>query len=335
MPRKGWVVLAVCLAVAVAAPCSGQLPAGLPIPPINFATLHPFGSSGIVDIRHMALGNAHVADDRDGWHGNPAGMIALDRPAIEVHNTWYPFTTIPDVNRFAVGYGFRVGKADVIKILGAWADAHGTVSGFAAPVHVSGTERDFSIEYAHRVNSKLTLGVATAYLGTDSNYTVAGLGSVTQLKSKPYTAGGRIGAIYRVCPKVNVGFTYDNYQEGVDRYASAFKLTPTSTTFHSTAWHYGVAYWPDELTSVMIDYQDVKLAGAGSSIIQRALMGGVERRVGNLFVRFGMFEGSATGGVGARVGGWDISYAFSGKSSRDIADRGGKTAHAVQIRHYF
>jgi len=70
------------------ASCSGQLPPGLPVPPINFATLHSYGSSGIVDIRHMALGGAHVADDRDGWHGNPAGMIAATKPAVEVHNLW-------------------------------------------------------------------------------------------------------------------------------------------------------------------------------------------------------------------------------------------------------
>jgi len=51
---------------------------------------------------------------------------------------------------------------------------------------------------------------------------VTGLGSVTQFKSRPCAIGGRLGAIYRVLPKLNIGCTYDNYQEVVDEYAAAF-----------------------------------------------------------------------------------------------------------------
>jgi len=59
-----------------------------------------------------------------------------------------PFSKIPDIDRFAIGVATPVGKADVIKILGAWADARGGVTGFSAPVNVDAVERDFSIEYA-------------------------------------------------------------------------------------------------------------------------------------------------------------------------------------------
>lgn len=309
-----------------------SVPPGLPIPSENYAALHPWGSSGVVDIRHMALGNACVGDDRDTWHANPAALVSLPGYAVEGHYTVSPFESLPDVNRYFVGMGGTIGTNQRFKVVGTIAKAKGTMRVGATPLNLEASEDDVSIEYAWRVNNRLAVGVGTAYLSTQSKFSATGLGTVTELSSRPKVPGGRIGLTYKLSANSSIGATYDNYMERVVQRATALGLADNVNLFHSTAIRVGLALWENENTTLLIDHEDIAIVGAGTKTARRGTMVGLERRLGVVALRMGAYEGKLTGGVGVKTHGWDVGYAFSGKNTLDMPGMGGTTTHAFQVR---
>ena len=311
-----------------------QLSPSLAVPPENYAVLHAFGATGMVDIQHMAYGGAHIADDRFGWHGNPAGMAAVRGSAVEMHHTWAPFSKIPGVHRTAIGGAFVLGSG-TMKLLAVWADGAGSMVGPTMTLGASSTERDFVAEYAFRPTPRLAVGLATAYVGTHTHFRHPSLGTVADFSSRPQGPGGRMGAIYRTSTKTTVGATYDNYTERVVVSEPVSHLAPTAVYFHSTGWALGGGWFPDESTTLLVDYSDKVIEGGSRKVTRRGLAIGGERRIGRTSLRLGEFEGRVCGGLGVRLGRWECSYAFSGRADKDLPGMGAGTTHAFQVRSWF
>ena len=319
------------------APARAQLPPGLPLAPENFATPHFWGSPSAISIQHFALGGAFVADDRNGWHGNPAGMIAVQEPTLLASYNRSSFESLPTFDTAFVGYAQPLGKRglDVLKISAITVRAQGDVNGGPVPIALDAKEDDIGIEYARRLSDKLTLGIGTAYLRTDSTYSIAGVGDVTRLRSRPATLGGRIGAIYDFNAQFSIGATYDDYRERVERSVPALPLPAESFRFHSTAYRVGAAYRPDAQTMLLADYEELRLKGNDTTISQYALLLGAERKVGAFALRIGSYDGKLTGGVGVGRGRLRLDYGFSGRYDKNLPGQGARAAHALQIRAEF
>lgn len=318
-------------------PCWAQLPPGLPVPPENFASTHFFGSPGAVNLQHYALGGAFAADDRNGWHGNPAGMVAVREPTLLVARNRAGFDLLPTFGSNFLGYAQPFGKngENVLKIAAITVRANGNISGGAAPIGLDSREDDIGIEYARRLSDRLSVGLGTAYIKTESTYSIAGVGDVTSLRSRPSAFGGRVGVIYAVNPQFSVGATLDSYIERVNRTVPALPIPPDSFHFRSTGYRVGIAYRPNPNTTFLADYEALSLKGNNTKVSQRGFMGGAEQRFGPLSLRIGSYDGKSTAGLGFKKGRFDLAYGYSGRYDQNLPGRGARGAHALQLMAAF
>ncbi len=316
-----------------ALPCWAQLPPGLPVPPQNFASTHFFGSPSIVNLQHFALGGAFAADDRNGWHGNPAGMVAVREPTLLVSRNRAGFDLLPTFGTNFLGYAQPFGKdgENVLKITAITVRADGNITGGPVAIGLDSREDDIGIEYARRLSDRLSVGVGTAYLKTQSTYSIAGVGDVTTLRSRPSALGGRVGVIYAISPRISVGATLDSYIERVNRSAGALPVPPDSFHFRSTGYRFGTVYRPTSNLTLLADYEALSLKGNATKVSQRGFMGGAEQRFGPLALRLGSYDGKSTAGLGFKKGRFDLAYGFSGRYDQNLPGRGAKGAHAFQL----
>lgn len=327
---KRWTIIPAALALSalVAAPSSAQISIGNQ----NYALLHQYGSSGLTDMKHLAMGSACAADDRSGWHGNSAGQVSVQGPALEAHATSIAFGQMPGVHRNVIGLSYPISGRETVRVTGTWADGEGGLLGRGVPLSTKLSERDFSGEYARRLSDRLSVGIGLAYLGTHSTYALPGKGVVTEFASHPAHPGGRLGAIYRLTGKLNVGAYLNEYTERVTKTVGGAAST---YNMHSTGGRVGLAYYPDEQTTLLLDYEDVTMTGGGTWAGKCALMGGLDHKVGKFSVQCGMYEGRLSGGVGWAGAGWDASLAASARPSEDAPGMGGGAEIGFRLARRF
>lgn len=328
MKRWATIPAAFVLSLLTAAPSLAQLS----VPFENYAVLHQYGSAGVVDMKHLAMGTACVGDDRSGWHANTAGQLSVKKLTVESHTSWVAFGQVPGVHRTAVGVSYPLSSNEVVKVLGTWADADGGLLGMGVPLSIKATERDFSGEYGRRISDRLSVGIGTAYLGTHSVYKIPGMGTVTEFNSHPIFPGGRVGAIYHLTSNLNVGATYDNYIERVTKTAGGGNI---NNNMHTCAGRVGLAYYPDETTTLLLDYEDVTITGGGTWTGKRSVLGGVEHKVGKFALQCGMFHGRLSGGLGWESGEWNVSAAASARPAEDLPGKGGGAMYGFRAARSF
>jgi hypothetical protein len=325
-------LLALAGTVCSISPAFGQLPPGLPIAPENFASTHFWGGPSVVNIRHLSMGGAFAADNREGWHGNPAGMVAIREPTLVLAQTSSRFALLPTFRSPVYGAAVPIGRdgREVIKVAVVPVRASGQIA-VAAPVRVEAKEDDIGVEYARRVNRRLCLGFSTAYLRTQSSYRIDGAGVVTTLRSRPSGPGGRVGIIHDLGERASIGLTYDNYSETVTRTAPALQLPERAFRFRSRAYRVGVALRPGRDTTVLADYESLHLSGNRTEVARHGFLVGLERRLGPVALRLGSYDGRLSGGIGLRHGKIELSYGFTGRYASNLPGRGARTAHAFQV----
>jgi len=325
-----------CLLICLCATdASAQIPPGLPIPPDRFAISHILGSSSVVNLRHYGMGGTYVADDRNAWHGNPAGMVSVRRPTGMSQLVVAPFRRLPDLQSAFLGVGLPIGSRAVVKGFYTRVSGDGALLGGPAPVHLRMREDDAGLEFAYRLSPKWAGGVSTAYIRTDSRYRVAGVGEVTRLSSHPTGVGGRVGAVYRSSDTWSFGVVYDNYLEEVTQTAPAFALQSRSFLFHSTRARIGGMYRPDSRTTFALDFELLEIEGNRTHLKREYLMLGAERRIGVGALRMGLMDGCFTAGAGITYGRFDLSYGYSTRYGRDVPSQGSEPAHALQLTASF
>lgn len=314
----------------LAAPAQAQIPPGLPIPPETFAATHTLGSFGVVNARHLALGGAYVADARDGWHGNPAGMVSVKEPTFLGLYTAAPFDQFVDLQVGFAGVAVPLDRRWVGKLSFTGVGGEGLIGGAPVPLRLDTHETGIGVDLAYRASKRLAWGFGTVLPRTNSVYTIEPLGAVTHLRSRPSRPGGRIGVIYTPHPKWSVGATYDNFMEKVTQRAPAFHLPAASFQFHTTGARIGTAFRPDDRTTVLVDYEAFQVVGNGTETKRRRTLAGIERRVGSAALRVGLFDGRLTGGVGVDFKAFNLSYGFTRRYGSDLPDQGAGVAHSVQ-----
>ncbi len=313
----------------------GQLPEGLPIPPENYATTHFWGSPGTTSVDHLALGGAYVADNHADWHGNPAGVLAHTTPAAIAYYTSASFKRLPTFESGFLGYAQPLGSSGntALKISYTAVRADGNLGG--TPINLRAEENDPGVEIGHRFTDRLTLGIGTSYISTKSEFTIPGLGTVTELESRPIGLGGRLGMIYALNDKISLGATLDKYTERVVQRVPAFGLPDRSFTFRSSAYRVGIAYKPNASTKLLADYEQLSLEGNDTTIERQQFMAGVEHRVGPVTLRVGSFDAKLTGGLGFEYGPMQFSYGFTNRYAKSLPGQGAETAHALQVDFRF
>jgi hypothetical protein len=310
------------------APCRAQLPPGLPIPAENYAAPHLFGSPNALSMNYVALGGAYVAEDRDDWHGNPAGLASVVRPTLHTYFLSAGFERLPTIRTSLFAYAMPVGPG-AFKISYSRVRASGGLAG--TPISTSVHEDDPAVEYGWRANKQLTLGVGTAYLRTRSKYTVPSLGAVTVLRSRPTTLGGRVGAIYSLGERLSLGAALTIYQEHVSQAVPVLRIPDRSLTFNTRIERVGLAFRPDASSRILLDYESSRVSSKNVRITRRPVMLGAERRIGEAALRLGSYDGKLTGGLGWERRNARLSYAFTNRFDKDLEGRGAKTAHGIEL----
>ncbi len=323
----------VLFALGAIAPARAQLPPGLPVAAENYALPHVWGSSSASSLEHYAMGGAYVADRSSDWHGNPAGVLSIGQPEFLAYAMSAGFDDLPTFHSYFVGYAQPLGEKFALKISYVAVRAQGELSG--TPLSARIEEGAPGIELGYRASDRLWLGVSTAYLETESNYTLPGVGEVTRLESRPANLGGRVGLIYRLTPQLSLGAKFDRYAETVEQSVPALGLPATSFRFNSRAERVGLSWIPDENSKFLLDYESTQLKGANTRLKQRFWLAGAQRQINDFALRIGTFDGKLTGGVGYRRGEWRLDYGFSGRSAKLLPGRGAQTAHAVQLIRSF
>lgn len=311
------------------APCRAQLPPGLPIPAENYAATHFFGSPSALSMNYVALGGAYVAEDRDDWHGNPAGVASVSRPTLHGYYLSAGFDRLPTVHTNFFAYAQPLGGTGAIKVSYTRVRASGRLPG--TPLSTVVHEDDPGVEYGWRVGNKLTLGAGTAYLSTRSEYTLPGVGTVTTLRSRPTTLGARVGAIYAVQDRLSVGAAVTIYQEHVSQGVPVLGVPDRSFTFNTRVERIGLAWRPDTASRILLDYESTRLTSKNIRRTSRPVMLGGERRIGEAALRLGSYDGKLTGGLGWERRNARLSYAFTNRYDKDLEGRGAKTAHGIEL----
>jgi hypothetical protein len=309
----------------------------LAVPPENYAVTHFWSSPSIISLRHMAMGGAFAADDRSDWHGNPAGLVAIHEPTLYASTNQTAFDLLPEFRARFLGYAQPVGKQaqGALKLTYVTVRAGGTIASGPVPLLAEIKEEDYGIEYGRHLGRRTSIGIATAYLSTESDYGIAGLGRITSLKGRPSGFGGRLGIIYDLSGHVAVGALYDRYAEKIRRVAPALGVGEEAFLFRSSAYRIGVAFRPDADTTLLLDFDARHLRGNGTTITRQAWVAGIERAVGPARLRLGSFDGQSTGGIGVVLGQFEVSYAFTRRYDRDLPGAGAHTSHAFDVRARF
>lgn len=312
-------------------PAQAQLPPGLPVPAENFAASHFFGSPSAVDIEHFSLGGAGVADDSSAWQGNPAGVLAATKPEVLAYHQRADFDKLPDFQSSFFGYAQSVGKSKrfAFKLSYIPVSASGRLAG--TPLEASIRERDPGVEFAYRLNKRLSLGAGFSYLSTDSDYKISGLGVVTHLESHPRDLGGRIGFIYRASKQLSVGATLDRYSETVEQSLPAFNIPATKFKFDSKAYRVGLCWQPRPSQKILLDYEAAQLEGGDAHLTQHLYHLGFEQKWKGWALRVGSYDGQFTGGLGWQRSNYKISYGFSNRYAENFAGQGAHASHAIQL----
>ncbi len=319
------------LLLALSRPALAQLPPGLPIPPQNFAVPHFWGAPGALSIDHESLGGASVADRQSDWGGNPACVIDFNQPAALYQNLYTPLKNLPGIREQYLGFAapLKTKRPSAVKV--SLIDVRGSGGLAGTPLSLNTRETDPSLELAYSPIEGLSVGVAFAYLSTQSDYTLPGVGNVTRLTSKPSSLGGRLGILYAPKGQFSFGASGDYYSEAVEQSVPALSLPAQKFHFRSEDYRIGMGYYPDPQTKALLEYQEVALHGNNAAIAQHVLLMGVEHSFGPITPRIGLYNGQLTAGLSATLGKVTLTYGLTNRFSQNLPGQGAKPAQALEI----
>lgn len=336
MSRPSLCFAAVCLTalgllLTLARPAAAQLPPGLPIPPQNFAVPHFWGAPGALSIDHEGMGGASVADRQSDWGGNPACVIDFNQPSALYQNLYTPFQKLPGIREQYLGFAtpLKTRRPAAVKI--SLIDVRGSGGLAGTPLSLNTRETDPSLELAFSPAAGLSVGLALAYLSTQSDYALPGVGTVTRLTSRPSSLGGRLGILYYPKGQFSFGASADYYSEAVEQSVPALSLGPKKFHFRSEDYRIGMGYYPDPQTKLLLEYQEVAVHGNGAAIAQHVYEIGVERAFGPITPRIGLYNGVLTAGLSGKIGSVTLTYGLTNRFSQNLPNQGAKPAQALEI----
>ena len=308
----------------------------LGIPAEAYLTTHLWGSPSAVNAKHMAMGDASVADAHDTWHANPAAVVAVQAPTGFGAYGQTAFGLLPTFRVWGAGYAQPLAGGRVaVKATAFFVRADGPAAALGG-LQIDAAENDVALEIGVRVARGVRVGGGIAYLQTSSTYTAPGVGVLTTLRSRPTGPGGRLGAQFSPTRWFAAGVSFDYYAERVTRGFGVLGLPDSHTRFTSSGIRAGVSFRPDAATLILLDREELTVDSPTAQVFERAVwkIGG-ERRIGRVALRAGLFGRKPTGGVAVRLSATEISYVMTNRYERDLPDAGARVAHLLQILHRF
>jgi len=206
-----------------------------------------------------------------------------------------------------------------------------TVPG-VGPLAVDLSEEDISLQYGHRLSSRLTGGLGISPTSEIEMKLDAPGGVPVMHIAAESDYGARVGLAYEWMPRSYVGLVYDRYQETVKGVGIGFGGM-TRQAFHTDLLALGVSGYATHNLLLAAEYQRGR-SRAGS--VGGSLCGwhfGAELTAGdNVALRAGLNDEQLTLGVGYETDRWRFDYAFVQDWNDDVAGSlfGGSDTHQLQ-----
>ncbi|MEI6477739.1 MAG: hypothetical protein WCO52_02030 [bacterium] len=258
------------------------------------------------------LGNTTYVDNiSQGRDDNPARLFDRGRQA-GIKGGRIADRVLPDLQMLYAQGTSPVSKRWMVQLAGTRL----TGSGPFGPGTLSYRDKDAGLQVAYRAGNRLDFGVGVADIETVSQIKVGGIGGFT-LTSQPRGLGGRVGARYRLSPRIELEGTYDHYGDA-ERTVPLGAFAPlgeSTAVFTTQKMVVGGSYRAKGIEAAMFYTKlDIDQRGGPFSLGKNFLNGGVKATHGPFYLAAGMYDGYGSVGAGMARGKTSLTVAASNRN---------------------
>lgn len=271
-------------------------------------------SETFLSTRQIGMGGTTYVDAiAEGRDDNPA-LLFQRGSGVFLKGSYTGDDVLPDIRMGYVQVNQQLSPNWIVEAAGTTLGGNKQLMpGVQLGVH----EDDIGFQVAHRLNKRLILGFGTAFIHTNSQLSVDGLGGFRQ-NSHPKTFGGRAGLQYKVNDQLSLEGTYDLYTDRQTTKPYGFLgtvLPETSSEFKTKKLTLGGVYHTRYAdfnlfhTDLNVDEKD-----GDYSFSRHFWHGGVKVPVKNFSIYGGLYDGNPSYGVGYQKSHHSLTVAASSRN---------------------